>query len=216
MNPYSNVIGKVTGIIVSYNQPKLLTNCMRSIRKHYPNMKIIIIDGSDVGHPCFATAMSFESKHTRVVSMHRNIGHGKGMRLGITLCETRYFALIDSDTIMHKAPLEQMLQQMTTHSYGIGEICAVDHRGMNTSPDNEHVQYLHPHFALINKFEYLRYHGIIHHGAPMIKAMINLRDLGCDNTLESFPVSDYVEHLGRGTRVLNPAGFNCKTWDKVS
>jgi len=204
----------ITGIIVSYNEAILLTNCYRSIRRYYPYMKIIIIDGSNLHNPCYKIAQGYIGKHTQVISTHFNIGHGKGMKLGISLCNTDYFLLIDSDTKMIQPPLQKMISEMDLSTYGIGEIIQVDKRGLNQ--DKGEIHYLHPYFALINKHRYNTFKPIIHHGAPMIQSMIHIHGAGATGFLKHFPVPDYVEHYGRGTRKSSPDEFHPKTWEKVN
>lgn len=201
----------VTGIIVSYNTRNLLSNCVSSIRKFLPSMKLIIVDGSTQSNPCFSFSKTLKDRNTSVLNVFQNIGHGKGMVKGIEICETEYFLLIDSDTIMKANPLPEMMD-LIKNNYGIGQVVNVNTKGNNIEKG---IKYLHPYFALIKKEQYLKYSSIINHGAPMLNSMIDLHLKNKSKLLVDFPVEKYIHHLGRGTRALNPKEFNPKHWDKV-
>lgn len=200
----------ITGIIVSYNTKDLLKNCFESVRKFYPNLKLIIVDGSHHANECFKYAKSLEDKNTRIVSLESNIGHGKGINIAVEYCSTEYFLLIDSDIIMNKKGcLEEMMSYfIMPNVYGVGQIISVDENGSN---NYKGMDYLHPHFCIIRKYLYKQFSVAIHHGAPLLKSMI---DLSKQKTiiLICFPVEEYITHLGRGTRKLNPPEF-LKDWE---
>lgn len=209
----------ITGIIVSYNTKKLLQNCINSIRKYYPSLKLIVVDGSEKTNPCYGFSKSLNDDFTVVKNVEYNIGHGNGMKLGISLCKTEYFTLIDSDTILLKHGIfEEMLKTINfLPNYGIGKIVYTNKYGGNV-PKNEGLMYLHPYFCLINKQEYFNFKPIIHHGAPMIDCMLDLYNSGLffEKLIYFEKIDDYVLHLGRGTRVLNPKEFLPSGWDKQS
>lgn len=141
-----------------------------------------------------------------------NIGHGEGLKEGIKLAKTNLVALVDSDTILKGKVFEPMISKMRADTYGIGKIVFVDKNGVNK---DDGIKYLHPYFALINRNIYYKFDGIIHHGAPMINAMISL-DKQKEYKVESFEsIDSYVVHLERGTREQQPKEFAPKTWSKV-
>lgn len=256
-------MNNVTGIIVSYNTPDLLKKCYDSIRKFYPSMKLIIIDGSPIGSDCYNYASSLSGTSTAVVVVtdlsgkanrifHAgdvvternfpignfkklisggyikikvtesdiniivtpgyNIGHGNGMKMGISLCKTEYFLLIDSDVTIDKpGVIEEMMSCMEENYYGIGQIMQVNDKGMNVG---EGIYYLHPHFALISKRAYEKFSPFINHGAPCISAMLDLNE-NMKYVIDSFPVHKYITHAERGTRKQRPSTFHSKHWDKI-
>lgn len=215
-------IDNITGIIVSYNTADLLRACVESIRKFYPTLKLIIIDGSDRNNPCFEYSRSIKDQYTRVENLCRNIGHGRGMTTGIALCQTEYFLLIDSDTeILQGRIIERLYTMLTTDNvytpaqclYGVGQVVFTDANGHNTN-NPPYIRYLHPHFALIRKSIYLILPPIIHHGAPMIKAMNAVTTNPTTDVLNFPNLSDWILHKGRGTRALNPPEFHPGTWEK--
>lgn len=217
-------MNNVTAIIVSYNTRDLLRDCYNSIRRFYPTMTVIIIDGSTPGNECCEYAKSISREYTVVKSLGYNIGHGKGMKMGIDLCKTEYFLLVDSDVAIKKeGVLERMLKYINLHeglligsTYGCGPYILVRPDGTNIEIDRieEGLPYLHPHFALIRKSEYIKYPEIINHGAPMLNAMNGLKQAG-KIFIPFFELDNYIYHAERGTRKLNPKEFHPKNWDKI-
>jgi len=201
---------RITIIIVSYNTKELLENCIKSIRNHSKSIKIIVIDGSPVESECWFYVKKINGNTIRAIRIERNIGHGKGMDFAIDLVETPFFCVVDSDTIMNKNPLKEMLN-LIGENYGIGCVVDVNENGVNI---DKGIKYLHPYFALINKAKYKRFKPFFHHGAPCLNAMKDLNNKGLSNTLIDFPVENYIHHLGRGTRLLNPKEFKPRYWDK--
>jgi len=203
-----------TAIIVSYNTADLLRACYNSIRKFYPELPVIIIDGSHHANECFTYSKSIADKFTRVANVEFNIGHGPGMKLGIGMCQTNYFLLIDSDVTIDKAGVIEGMEathqsKADTLVYGCGKVVQVNETGNNV---DKGINYLHPYFALINKTAYLNHEPFINHGAPLIKTMLSIF---YPNILVSFPVDEFVTHKGRGTRELKPKEFTPGYWDKL-
>lgn len=208
----------VTVIIVSYNTYQLVRECYNSLRKFYPTIPCILIDGSDEGDKCHEFVKTRNTKYNKIFSLKKNIGHGPGMVLGIENCETDYFLLMDSDVVINKAGvIETMLGIFTQFKkledqievYGVGQLIKTNSKGL----EGNDLHYLHPHFALIKKSAYQKCHTIINHGAPMLKAM---KDVEKNRySLIKFPLNDYITHHERGTRKLNPKAFHPKNWDKA-
>lgn len=197
---------EITIIIVSYNTKELLENCYNSIRKHLPFIKIIIVDGSEASNPCSAYTSHLNNRNTIVLKPNYNIGHGKGMDLGISKATTKYVCVVDSDTIMNENPLPEMLKKIG-NGYGIGKVIDVNDDGINV---DKGLKYLHPYFALINRSKYYEHDAFFHHGAPCLKAMSTI----FEEELINFNIEDYIIHLGRGTRLLQPKEFNYQNWEK--
>lgn len=220
----------ITAIIVSYNTPDLLRNAIASVRRFYPTLPVIIIDGSPPDSECWMYCQMLGLEPNMIVKcVEYNIGHGNGMKMGISMVETEYFLLMDSDVeIKNEGCLEFMIEvfENSPKVYGFGNIVEVNKEGGNIP--NEYtvtdkaleiskpgaIPYLHPHFALIKKSMNLKYAPIINHGAPMIKAMVDLHEKKEDYPAY-WPVDEWVVHHERGTRKLNPKEFNPGNWDNV-
>lgn len=188
-------------IIVTYNTPQLIKNCVKSVLLHYPQLKILIVDGSSKHSVCYEVVDMLARKFSNVDVIHAgyNIGHGNGMVLGIEKTDQENIILLDSDTEIHYTVFDEMkfFLQSSKFIYGVGEVVKVNANGMNVDQDG--IPYLHPYCAMIKRSAYKKYQPIIHHGAPMIKAMLNLhRHQGM--YLKHFDLKYKVEHKCRGTR----------------
>lgn len=189
----------------------MIKEAYESVRRFHPEMKIIIIDGSDFNNECYSYVCSLASDITTVGVFRYNIGHGRGMHAGISLTETKYALLFDSDIVMIKSPVIQMLSMMEDDTYGVGAFDYVDIRGFGKNNHSQEwrdsaTKYLHPYFQLINVENYKKYPPYIHHGAPCFKAMNEIKQQGLsDKILKEFPGAniygnEYIQHSTGGTR----------------
>jgi GT2 family glycosyltransferase len=204
-------MNNITAICVVHNTKDLFQNAYESFRKWHSEMMIVIVDGSDYNDPCRRYIESLNSPYTTLVLCQSNIGHGRGMDAGIKLVKTKFALLFDSDTVMLKSPVEQMLAMMEEDTYGVGAFDYVDNRGFGM---NNHTQewrdnatkYLHPYFQLINVEIYKRFPPYIHHGAPCFMAMNEIRRQGLSGKiLKEFPGAsiygnEFIKHNTDGTR----------------
>lgn len=198
---------EVTGITVCYNTKNLIEKAYNSIRELHPHMPIIIIDGSDLGDPCASYIKSLASDLTTVVSLGYNIGHGKGICVGIDEVKTKYALIFDSDIEMLKSPVNQMLKMMEEDTFGIGCVVKTGFDGFDYGLKPHHKKtgymlYLHPHFQLINIKNYKKLHPYVHHGAPCYLTMYDIHNKGLSKKiLKDFPkLETFIEHYHRGTR----------------
>lgn len=193
---------EVTIVIVNYNTPDLLKACVESIRKFYPTVEIIIVDGSEDD----SVSRAMRSDYTFTMPVGFNMGHGPGMNFAIRACETDFVLLCDSDVTIDKAGVIEEMLKIPPYAYGIGQVVEVNEHGGNVEKG---IRYLHPHFALINRDAYHLFPEFINHGAPLLATMKKRP------YVVNFPVGDYITHKGRGTRALNPKEFNPSNWDKA-
>ena len=204
---------QITGITVCQNTKEFMEKSYTSVRKFHPNMPIIIIDGSDANDPCAAYVKSLESELTTVFSLGYNIGHGRGMCMGIDKAKTPYALIFDSDIEMLKSPVQAMLDLMEPDTFGVGypEKIGLDGYGYGSKPHHKGQPWrimLHPYFHLINIANYRKYHPYVHHGAPCYLTARDIHDKGLsDKILKVFPGLDhptaepreYIKHKVGGT-----------------
>lgn len=195
-------VSKITAITVNYNTPKLLVTSIGSIMRHYPGLNFVVVNLSTDGR-------KFAFTKTKIHEINQNIGHGPGMDFALQKVKTPLAVCFDTDIIMLKPCLEHMVEKMTYHTYGIGQIVHVDKGGYNVTKAG--TPYLHPHFMVLNVKHYLAYEKFVHHGAPCLRTMQHMEREGQSHRLKNFPVKQFVYHKGRGTRRLNPKEFN-KNW----
>ena len=200
-------IDNVTGVVVSYNTKELLERSLNSVRNFYPDLKIIVIDGSQPGNSCYDFVRKLGGGITPV-SVGYNIGHGKGMDMGIKLALTDFVLVFDSDIVLKGRPIEKMMRLLEEDTFGVGEIQFVNKKGKNVKRSKKAIPYLHPYFQIINKSIYAKFPGYVHHGAPCILTMMEIKRRGMsEKILKDFPVSDFVRHQWEGTRALDPVEF---------
>jgi len=210
----------ITGITVCWNTKDLIERAYDSIRKFHPEMPIIIIDGSDKDDPCATYVRGLASDITTVVSLGYNIGHGRGMCMGIERAKTPYALIFDSDIELLEPCLPAMLAMMEDDTFGVGDI---DERAdFNRFIHGPHghvegfVRYLQPYFQLIDIGNYRKFYPYVHHGAPCYLTMLDIHKKGLSGKiLKQFPglshfsdaergqagtPSEYVHHGHAGTR----------------
>ena len=188
----STYFPQITGIMVCQNTKELVRTAYTSIRKFHPNMPIIIVDGSDPGDPCAVYVKSLESPLTTVCSLGYNIGHGKGMAMGIDKVRTPYALFFDSDVEMLESPVDGMLDMMEPDTFGVGYMEYTDFDGFGIGARqahlNERMKYLHPYFQLVKVDNYYKYQPYVHHGAPCYLTMLDIHKRGIsDKVLKEFP-----------------------------
>ena len=194
----------ITGITVTWNTKSLLERAYTSIRKFHPSMKIIVVDGSDEGNDCikYIEALSEQDINFSAFHANCNIGHGRGMNVGIKEVKTPYVLFFDSDIIMVDSPLEGMLAMMEDNTFGVGysEKVGYDGHDYGVFPHHQQepgVRYLHPYFQLVQVKEYFKYKPYIHHGAPCISTMLDIyKKKLSDIVLKEFPELGHTNGCG--------------------
>jgi glycosyltransferase involved in cell wall biosynthesis len=205
----------VTGILVTYNTRDLAKRAYESVRMFHPKMKIIIVDGSNEGNDCYRYIGSLGSNGcTNVIQVKYNIGHGRGMCIGIYYAQTPYVLLFDSDIEMVRSPLKEMLALMEEDTFGVGYIEKTGLDGFQYGVKPGHaaegwMRYLHPYFQLLQVSVYRKFYPYIHHGAPCFLTMLDIHRKGLSHQiLKSFaPLGvnalggEYIRHRVAGTRM---------------
>ena len=183
----------ITGIVVTHNTKELIKRAYESVRKFHPNMKIIIIDGSDRNDDCYNYVCSLANENTRVFLSDENIGHGRGICVGIEYTETPYILIFDSDIEMLKTPVQAMLDMMEENTLGVGYTEKTSFEGFEWGSKPAHknqgwMKYLHPYFCLLQLKEYKKYAPFCHHGAPAVNLCLDIYNRGLsDEVIKEFP-----------------------------
>jgi glycosyltransferase involved in cell wall biosynthesis len=183
----------ITGITVCWNTKDLIERAYNSMRKFYPDMPIVIIDGSDAGDPCATYVRGLASPITTVVQPGYNIGHGRGMCAGIEKVKTSYALIFDSDIELLEPCVPAMLAMMEEDTFGVGYIEKTGYDGfvygVHAHHENETpVRNLHPYFQLINIGNYKKFHPYVHHGMPTYLTMLDIHKRGLsEKIVKQFP-----------------------------
>lgn len=229
------MLKNVTAIVISYKIIEgVLDKSLEHFRKYYPNMQLIIVDGSSFDESStWVYEFAKKDKNTRVVFNNFNLHHGPGMDAGIRLTRTPYSFIFDSDSnIIKKGLVEKMLNVSTFHKdfYSIGTLHNVNEYGIDLMIPYESsliqsvdkikdrqdgIHYIHPRAKLLNNKLYFQHYPFIKHGAPCIGAYSSIKNANRQNLLFHFPVSDYTEHpIGKGGTVRY-TGFNLHTKEEL-
>ena len=193
----------MTGIVVTYCTEELFKIMYESFRALYPEMPLVIVDGSPCKDLCYKYINSLQSKINTIYQLEKNIGHGPGLHYAIQRIEDEQLLIMDSDIEILSDPLPEMLKLFDKDVYAIGEIDTVGANGLRSNPVRN-ITFVQPYFMLMNRSQYLQYYPFVHHGTPCYKAMVQLYQQGLSgNMLRSFPIADYVHHRWGGTRAIN-------------
>lgn len=215
----------MTGIVVVYQTKDLFARCYESVRKHLPYLPLMIIDGSAEVDPCFAYVRSLRTNPLNEIhQLRHNIGHGHGMHYALERCKTQTALIFDSDIVLLRSPLSEMLSLLGSETYAVGWRYYVGRDGFDFgTPNRSHttpIPYIHPYFMLLNVAQYRKFAPFVHHGAPCYKAAVDIYDRGLsDQLLIPFvgltghtngrginwigKPSKYVQHDFGGTRTAN-------------
>jgi len=80
-------------IICNYCHPELTENAILSIRKFYPNVRIIVVN--DLSKAPYSNIKKLEN--IDIVNNNRHLGHGISIDMGIKLVNTDWFYTFDHD-----------------------------------------------------------------------------------------------------------------------
>jgi glycosyltransferase involved in cell wall biosynthesis len=177
----------VTAITVVCNTPEIFDTMYRAFRKFHRQTPLIVIDNSDAKiQPKIA---AYASDITTVYQFVENIGHGRGLNFAIQKVKTKYVLIMDTDTIILKDPVKEMLKLFTPETYGVGCITEVGKDGYDFRAFKSHkvpIPYLHPFFAMIRVSEFFKHKPFVHHGAPWYKVAVELHEINQSNKIIHF------------------------------
>jgi hypothetical protein len=196
-------MGKITGVVVTYNTYGLFKAMYESLREWLPELPLVVVDGSDRGNACYGYVKGVNGGLNTCYQLERNIGHGLGMHYGIEHTASDAYLLMDSDIVLTGNPLAQMEALLTDGVYGVGELYHIGMDGLHRNPVCN-LPYLRPYFMLLSRTQYYQHHRFIHHGSPCVKAMRQIFEAGQSaEKLKVFDLGAYVQHGWGGTRKEN-------------
>ncbi|HEX2983879.1 MAG TPA: glycosyltransferase family 2 protein [Ignavibacteriales bacterium] len=206
-------INNITAVIINYRTIELTKRAIWSLNGHYPQMPVIVLDNnSGDNSKAELEKLAKEIPQLTAYYLDSNIHHGPGMHEGIKKAITDWVLLFDSDCILYRKGLIEMMSfQANGDVYAIGKKLAVNKDGFSPAKDEGAYGYIHPHCALVNKKKYLTLPPFEKHGAPCLTNYIQAQKQGYG--LKDFPVEEYVYHLGRGT--VNITGYNLGAKSKL-
>lgn len=97
-------VSKVTSVIKTFERPKELKRLIRSIKRYYPNMKIIVVDDS---------ANPVQIEEVEMIHLPFDSGISAGRQKGLDCVQTEYMLLLEDDYIFyHKTKIHLALEAM--------------------------------------------------------------------------------------------------------
>ena len=211
-------ISHTCGIVVNYKTPDLINKYLANFRKYFSDLHLVIVDNSnyDRSTDLIYSICKRDGNMTLLANVF-NIHHGPGLHKAIQYVEDYFkFALImDSDILFHKKGILNDMNKILPEKFiCCGKIGQVTKRGIGTTNRNS-ILYIHPSCMYLNINEYLQFPPAKLHGAPFIDTFSSVKEQGKQNLLIDFEVSNYINHLGRGT-VTRTGGYHIKTHPKYS
>ena len=141
-----NINEILSALVVSYKAKDVLNLAYNSFRKLYPDMNLVIIEGSPLDHPClkYSEGLMRSDRNVQVYSVGYNIGHGRGMNVGICLSKTRYVVIFHSDIEFLGDCLGKMLEMFEDNVVTVGEQYEMPIKGIKGIA----IPYVHPWFHI--------------------------------------------------------------------
>lgn len=104
-------------IIVSYNTKKLLEDCLVSIKKNLGKIdyEVIVVDNASSDGSVELIKSYTSRMPLKFIDSGGNIGFGRANNLGMKISKGKYVLLLNSDTIIEKPFLKEMMEWMDKH-----------------------------------------------------------------------------------------------------
>ena len=107
-NDQSPILENLTAIIKTFERPKILRRLLASIKRLYPELKIIVADDS---------RQPIELDDVQVIALPYDSGIAAGRNAGLKQAATKYVLILDDDFVFYRATqLESALLTMEQHS----------------------------------------------------------------------------------------------------
>jgi len=111
----------VSIVIVTYNRQKIVLDCLKSVFKlNYPHFKVILVDNGSKDNTVRAVKNKFPL--VKIIASKTNLGLNQGKNLGQKGSKGKYILFLDSDTIVHKNLLSELVN-LTQKDPQIGIVC---------------------------------------------------------------------------------------------
>ena len=192
------VLDKITVVSVNLMTPGLTRAMYVSLREFYPDVRVILVDnGSRDASTDFIREQARIHPRTECILNKRNLGHGGGLNLAIRKATTRYIFTIDTDCVIKQGGFLELMVQRLEKDPLLFALGSLDHRGTSGIKRGPH-PYVHPWASMLNRATYLKLQPFARGGAPAMRTMLDAERRGFH--FGSFPVRQYIRHIGGGTR----------------
>ena len=104
----------VSVVLVTYNRKEIVLECLDSLyRMEYPNTEVIVVDNASEDGSTEAIEKKFPL--AKVVRSSGNLGLAGGRNLGQAYARGDYILYLDSDTILDKRMIGELVRVLETH-----------------------------------------------------------------------------------------------------
>lgn len=195
----------ITVLICQRKTKILIQLCLESLLTFYPDIPVLVVDGNSQDDSTFY--LRYKSlicpnvklwEREKVESKVGN-SHGQTMHEAITnYIKTKYFLLLDSDTIIKRAGfIEGMISKYENPKlYATGTVILVTNKNDGCglpNDENDILFYPHPSCSIYKTDIYKELKPFTDHGAPCV---YNIQDAIKEGwEIETFPVNEYIIHL---------------------
>lgn len=102
-------------VLLNYNTKELTINCLNSIFDNPPSTeyKVVLVDNASADGSVDEVKKMF--KNIKVIQNKKNLGFSAGNNIGLKSIDSDYYLLINSDTLVQKDSLDNMLKFMESH-----------------------------------------------------------------------------------------------------
>ena len=102
-------------MIVSFETPQLLADCLRSIRTHGAGWTgaIVVVDNSR--DEVSAELVRTEFPEARLLRPARNLGYGAAANLGVAACATEHVLVLNADTTLGPCSIAPLVDELDRH-----------------------------------------------------------------------------------------------------
>ncbi|HEX9005655.1 MAG TPA: glycosyltransferase [Bacteroidota bacterium] len=192
----------LTVVVINFQTPDLTTGAVRSLRRFYPDVPLLLVDNGsgDESPRALEELRQLQPEKTELLLNVTNFHHGPAMDQALRLLETPYVLFLDSDCVVERGGfLEAMLGLAAAEprGYAVGKKIFMNDRGFDVEETPGAHPYIRPICMLVHRERYLELPPFERHGAPCLANMRAAAAAGL--ALLHFPVEEYVRHLGRGT-----------------
>lgn len=117
-------------IIVSFNTKQLTRNCLASLRKHEPEMEVIVVDNAS--HDGSTEMVAAEFPEAQLLTLNENLGFGGANNIGYQHVTHDVVILLNSDTILNNNALTRCVERL--HSDPAMGVVSPALRGIDGKP----------------------------------------------------------------------------------
>ncbi len=113
---------KASIIIVSYNNPELLKNCLNSIKAftRYPNYEVIVVDNnSEQAVKDYLRVSQKNNPQLKTIFNPKNKGFAAANNQGLKIAEGEYFVLLNNDTVVTQDWLLRLFEHFKDKKTGL-------------------------------------------------------------------------------------------------